>query len=141
MRRLFATIAAAAGLLLAGRGAAPAPLGTIPRTNAVYTAAQVDKLVGAPAWDTATLGANPSVALAVAANTSYKRAGTGTLTLSSVTGLSSAPTYLIASGFSSLVLPSGFSIVGSGAFRAGKTNHFTLWATPEGNAVNFLFAE
>ena len=95
----------------------------------------------APTWDAATLGANPTIALAVAADTCYQRTGTGTLTISSISGLSSAPTYLVASGFSSLVLPSGFTVAGSGAFRAGKTNHFTLWTTPAGSAVNFLFAE
>ena len=95
---------------------------------------------GPPVWDTATLGANPSVALAAAANTSYKRAGTGTLTLTAVTGLSSAPTYCVFAGFSALSLPAGTAVAGAGAFRSGKENHLTLWTDGATTFVNFLFA-
>lgn len=95
----------------------------------------------APTWDTTNVGANPTVALAVTPNTAYMRTGTGTLTLSAVTGLTAAPTYCVFGGFDSLVLPAGFAVAGSGSFRAGHENHLTLWASPTTNLVNFLFAQ
>lgn len=95
----------------------------------------------APTWNTVAIGTNPSVALAVAPNTAYKRTGSGTLTLSSVTGLSPDPAYCVFSGFGSLVLPPGFAVAGSGSYRSGKENHLVLWSTPTTNLVNFLFAQ
>ena len=115
--------------------------------NSVYLVRQeVGRVAGSipsvePVWDTAAIGANPSVALAVAPCTSYRRTGSGTLTLTAVTGLSSAPTYCVLSGFSSLVLPSGFAVAGSGAFRAGHENHLALWTDGATQFVNFLFAQ
>ena len=96
--------------------------------------------VSAPSWSTAALGASPSTNLAAAARTAYRWTGSGTLTVSSVTGLTSDPTYLVVSGFSSLSLPAGFAVAGSGSFRSGRENHLVLWSTPSTNLVNFLFA-
>ncbi|MBQ9727630.1 MAG: hypothetical protein IJV65_09025 [Kiritimatiellae bacterium] len=54
------------------------------------------------------------------------------------------PRYYVISGWSSLVLPANFRVVGSGTFRPNKENHFTVWKGPESSAtyyVNFLFAQ
>lgn len=91
-------------------------------------------------WNTAAKGANPTEALAVASCTYYKRTGSGTYTFSAITGLTAVPTYFVLEGFSALVLPASVQTVGSGIFRSGKKNHFTMWTTPSGTFVNFLFA-
>lgn len=148
MRRSLAAVLAL-GLCAAGVSAGAQDLvrhGSITRDTLVLTPAGVTNLVSsatpsAPTWNTAAVGANPTVALAVSANTAYKRTGTGTLTLSAVTGLSADPTYCIFSGFGSLVLPPGFAVAGSGSFRSGKENHLAFWSTPTTNVVNFLFAQ
>lgn len=96
--------------------------------------------VSAPTWFSADLGANASTNLAAAAGAAYRWTGSGALSIQAVTGLSPDPTYLVVDGFSSLSLPAGFAVAGSGAFRAGREVHLALWSTPTTNLVNFLFA-
>lgn len=98
--------------------------------------------MGAPSWQTNAVGANPApIALSVSANTSYLFTGSGTLTFSAVGGLTSEPTYFIASGFETLSLPDSITPAGAGLWRKNRENHFVLWTTPTGTAVNYLFAQ
>lgn len=96
--------------------------------------------VAAPTWHVADLGANPATNLAAAAGAAYRWTGSGALSIQSATGLSPDPTYLVLDGFSSLSLPAGFAVAGSGAFRPGREVHLALWSTPTANFVSFLFA-